>query len=92
MSTNKAMGGGVIAFPMSRHGKDGLSFVTSVAAKMLELCPGSAEKHLVRQLDRKGDALRRRGFDEAIIQAEKQKAEAAIRAALWRAVYQGGVV
>lgn len=86
----KPLAGDLVAFPMCRHGRDGVLFVTSVAAKMMAMPPTSAEKHLVRQLSRKTETLRRRGFDEATIKAERNKAEAAIRAALWKAIFQGG--
>jgi hypothetical protein len=75
----------IIPFPLTRHGKDGVPFIASVVARMLELPEVSAERHLHRQLQRKADALRRRGFDARTIEAEIAKAEAAIRVAVVRA-------
>jgi len=79
----------LVPFPISRHGRDGVSFVASVANKMLELPPASAERHLARQLDRKAQALRRRGVDAATIKIETEKAETAIRARLLRTEFEG---
>jgi hypothetical protein len=86
------MTGELLAFPMSRHGKDGVSFVNAVAARMAVLNPISAEKHLARQLDRKTSTLRRRGFDDETIKTQRTQTEAAIRDALWRRIFQGGAV
>jgi hypothetical protein len=57
---------------------------------MLELPPAKAERHMARQLERKAQTLRRRGFGAATIEAETNKAEAAIRALLFRTVFEGG--
>jgi len=86
----RTMSGDLVAFPISRHGRDGISFVEAVATRMLDLPPGAAERHLARQLDRKGQTLRRRGFDAATIKSERDKAEAAIRALLLRSEFEGG--
>jgi hypothetical protein len=45
---------------------------------------------MARQLERKAQTLRRRGFGAATIEAETNKAEAAIRALLFRTVFEGG--
>jgi hypothetical protein len=86
---NNSVPGALVAFPISRHGRDGVSFVEAVATRMLDLPPGAAERHLARQLDRKGQTLRRRGFDAATIKSERDKAEAAIRALLLRSEFEG---
>ena len=87
---SKTMSGDLVPFPISRHGRAGISFVASVANRMLELPSASAERHLARQLDRKAQTLQRRGFDAAIIKNETDRAEKAIRALLLRTVFEGG--
>ena len=85
----KNMPGDLVPFPISHHGRDGVSFVESVATRMLELPPATAERHLARQLDRKAQTMRRRGFDTATIKIERDRAETAIRALLVRTVFEG---
>ena len=82
--------GTLVAFPLIRQGRDGMPFVDNIAHQMMKRDGEVAEKHLAYTLRRKAEAMERRGFPREIIDAEIKSAETAIRAALWKAVMEGG--
>ncbi len=82
--------GDLIAFPITRQGRDGSRFVDRVADQMLAREGKTAEKHLLHTLKQRREVMERRGFSAAAIEAELPVAESAIRAALWKAVMEGG--
>jgi hypothetical protein len=73
----------VLPFPLARR----LDLIQRQAEYALCLKPDSAERHIERQLHCQADALRRRGVAEAMIAREVSAMEAAIRAAMWNAVF-----
>ena len=82
--------GDLVAFPITRQGRDGWRFVDRGAAQMLNRESKTAEKHLLHTLKQRREVMERRGFPAATIEAELRVAESAVRAALWKAVMKGG--
>jgi hypothetical protein len=80
----------VVPFPLARR----IDLIRRQAEYALCLKPESAERHIERQIQCQADALRRRGVSDDIIAHELKGMEAAIRAAMWHAVFDapGGAI
>ncbi len=81
----------VIVFPLARRD----AIVTDIASEMMmEPDAGAAQRHLIEQLSRHGNMLRRRGASASVVDRQLKSLEAAIRAKLWRWLFgpwpQGG--
>lgn len=68
----------VLAFPYA-HRHDGLP--QRIARRAAEFRPHKAEEHIERQLNIQRDTMRRRGIDEARVQAEIKSLETLVRLA-----------
>lgn len=68
----------VVPFPLARR----RTMIDRQARYAAELNPSAAERHIAQQVKIQGDAMRRRGIDEGLIERELKCFEAAIRAAL----------
>jgi hypothetical protein len=77
----------IVPFPLARR----RSMIQRQASYAAELNPDAAERHIARQLQVQGDAMRRKGIDENLIARELKCMEGAIRAMLLRAV-SGGMI
>ena len=73
----------VVPFPLARR----IDLIHRRAEYALCLKPEKAEEHIARQLQCQADALHRRGISDDIIAHELRAMEAAIRAAMWNAVF-----
>jgi hypothetical protein len=80
----------IVPFPLARR----IDLIQRQAEYALCLSPDKAERHIERQLQCQADALRRRGVPEPTIARELIGMEGAIRAAMWRVVFDapGGAV
>jgi hypothetical protein len=76
----------VVPFPLARR----RAFIERHARLIATMRPDAGERHLDRQLQIQFENLQRRGFDVQIIEREVIALDAAIRAALWRAVLRPG--
>jgi hypothetical protein len=72
----------IVPFPAHRRGR----FVAKQAARMADLSPAAAERHLQQQLKIQGDTMARRGISEDLITEQRSRLEKAIRTDLWRLV------
>lgn len=76
----------VLPFPLRRR----VAFVDRQARHIAGMNAEAGERHLAYQIKLQRDTLSRKGVDPARIDAEIKALEAAIRAALWRAVLAPG--
>jgi hypothetical protein len=81
-----AQPGSVIPFPLARR----RAFIDRHARLISTMRPEVGERYLDRQLQIQFENLQRRGFDLDTINREIVAMDAAIRAALWRAVITRG--
>lgn len=73
----------VMPFPLARR----VAMIQRQADYALCLKPEKAEQHIQRQLQTQADLLRRRGVDAVVISRELASMESAIRAAMWRLMF-----
>jgi hypothetical protein len=76
----------ILPFPPTRP----RAFVFKQAEHAALMNPDAGERYVLRQLKVQGDAMRRKGIAEDLIQRELRCLETAIRAALWKAVNTPG--
>ena len=79
------MSAAVLPFPLVRR----RGMIHRQARYAAELNPDAAERHIQQQVKVQGDAMRRKGIDEALITRELQCMENEIRRLLLRAVSGG---
>jgi hypothetical protein len=84
--SEQATGNGLVPFPLARR----RAFIERHARLIATMRPDAGERYLDRQLQNQFENLQRRGFDVQIIEREVIALDAAIRAALWRAVLRPG--
>jgi hypothetical protein len=77
----------ILPFPVTKRAE----FIARQAAYAASLRKESGEAHIRRQLDTQRQVMHRRGIAPALIDREVRALENAIRAALWREVFAGGV-
>ena len=80
--SQQATGNGLVPFPLARR----RAFIERHARLIATMRPELGERYLDRQLQIQFENLQRRGFDARIIEREVIALDAAIRAALCRAV------
>ena len=73
----------VVPFPLARR----TAMIQRQADYALCLKPEKAEQHIQRQLQCQTDNLRRRGVVDELISREIASMESAIRAAMWRLMF-----
>lgn len=73
----------VVPFPLARR----TAMIQRQADYALCLKPEKAEQHIQRQIQTQADLLRRRGVDDGVIVRELASMESAIRAAMWRLMF-----
>lgn len=78
--------GTVLPFPL----KCRVAFVERQAHQIAGMSANAGERHLAHQLRVQREALERRGIDRMRINSEITSLEAAIKAALWKAVLAPG--
>jgi hypothetical protein len=71
--------GELIPFPIARR----RSYVCKLAAQIAARSPAAGEVHLLHQLRRQGEVLRRKNVPENLIEQELRSVAAAVRAELW---------
>jgi hypothetical protein len=76
----------IVPFPRHRNRR----FVRRHAARMAELSPVTAEKHLRHQLSIQVETMLKRGIDPDAVERERRSLETAIRAELWHLVLMPG--
>jgi hypothetical protein len=77
----------ILPFPLARR----RDFVRRHAARMAELPPATAEKHLIYQLRVQAETMQRRGIAPDLISAHISSLETVIRCELWRRlILEGG--
>src|SRR5882672_11366129 len=84
--SEQATGNGLVPFPIARR----RAFIDRHARLIATMRPEVGERYLDRQLQVQFENLQRRGIDLEIINREIVAMDAAIRAALWRAVITRG--
>jgi hypothetical protein len=67
-----------------------VAFVERQARQIVSMSADAGERHLTHQLRVQREALERRGIEPELIGAEIKGLEAAIKAALWKAVLAPG--
>jgi hypothetical protein len=75
----------VIPFPLAARRR----FIDRQAAVALGMKAESGERHIVRTVEQQRDILLRKGAGQDAVARECASLEAAIRAALWKAVMMG---
>lgn len=76
----------ILVFPLRNR----IGFVERQARQIAGMSADAGERHLTHQLRVQREALERRGIDPELICAEITSLEAAIKAALWKAVLAPG--
>lgn len=77
----------IVPFPIVKR----VDFIARQAAYAASLRRESGEAHIQRQLDTQRQVMHRRGVAPTRIEREVKALESAIRAALWRQIFAGGV-
>lgn len=76
----------VIPFPLAARRR----FIDRQAGVALGMKAESGERHIIRTVQQQREILLRKGACPAVVSQECASLEAAIRAALWKAVMTGG--
>lgn len=76
----------VIPFPLAARRR----FIDRQAGVALGMKAESGERHIIRTVQQQREILLRKGVSSESVQRECASLEAALRAALWRAVMTGG--
>jgi hypothetical protein len=72
-----------LPFPLVRR----RAFISRLIAQIMARPVAAGEVHLVQQLRRQAVVLQRKGVEAALIRRELRAVETAVRAGLWRAVF-----
>jgi hypothetical protein len=76
----------LIPFPLGRR----RAFVERLAEQVIARPAAAGEAHLLQQIRRQGEILRRKGISEKLIERELRALTAAVRAELWRLLLGSG--
>lgn len=75
----------VVPFPLVRR----RAFINKIVKQVISRTPAAGGTHLLHQLRRQAQVLRRKGIPDLLIRRELHALDAAVRAELWRAVFGG---
>ena len=75
----------VVPFPLVRR----CAFINKIVKQVISRQPAAGETHLLHQLRRQAEVLRRKGVPDPMVQRELRALDAAVRTELWRTVFGG---